>query len=235
MAIGAETDEHEIEAETKGLIVRRRKQPPGDKIVIRLSPDVPRDADLYDLLREGVTVELIDIEQNNDRDPVAVFGIKAHEAFRIDRDERVLRPRPENERAKMPDVRVPIPDPDTMARWTTTECDHHIAELTTAQGKAEYYLRLLKRDLHLASERGWNLRSNKNHMDWLMIREEILILKEQLSALKARLTAVKSISKKRNLELTNESHAAMSQRFQGVAKRMLDEETFRKIASACTD
>lgn len=214
--------------ESRGMVLWRREEAPGNKISIRLAEDVPRDADLYELFREGFWIEVINIEENPDGKYV-IFGVQGSQAFVIDRDDKLLKPRKGNERALVPTVSVPLVSTDVMDTWSVTEYTDYIDRLKTASHRLQGFVRVMKRDLSLASERSWHLRGSSKHQEWLVIKEETALLIEQVKMLEARRVHA---TERREVLLKEEEDQRLQRRndhFLKVVKEVLGEETFKSL------
>lgn len=215
--------------EPRGMVLWRREETPGNKISVRLSPDVPRDADLYELFREGFLIEVINIEMSDDETKRVIFGIQGSKEFIIDRDEKLTRPRKELERALVPAVSVPLVAASVMNGWSVQEYTDYIDTLKIAGHKVQGYVRLMKRDLSLASERGWHLRANTRHQEWLVIKEEAALLIEQAKMIEAR----REHAMERRSALVKRLEAERLQRrndhFVSVAKELLSPEEYKRL------
>lgn len=213
---------------SRGMVLWRRKEAPGNKISIRLAENVPRDADLYELFREGFWIEVIDIEENPEGKYV-IFGVQGSQAFAIDRDEKLLKPRKGNERALVPTVSVPLVSTDVMDTWSVVEYTDYIDRLKTASHRLQGFVRVMKRDLSLASERSWHLRGSTKHHEWLMIKEEAALLVEQVKMLEAR--RVHATERREVLAKAEEDKRLQrrNDQFLKVVKEMYGEEAFKEL------
>lgn len=219
----------------KGLVLRRRTEAPGNRIVIRLAEDVPRDADLYELFRLGILIEIMAVEQDYDQRPKVVVGLKASESFQIDRDDVFEYPRSEKERSRELIVTEKTATAEEMHEWSQPQLQVYRDRMKAGFERLTQYGAKLRHDIMIASQRGWNHRNNERYTDWILMKEEEQLVRNQKIAYKLRIETVDQVM----TELKRKEHLAGSRacrgRFIAVAKKLLDEDTYNKIKQLASE
>lgn len=220
--------------ETSRLILRRTDSSPGHRICVRLSEEVPRDADLYPLFRSGFQVEVIEVGKTNGGSLSVTLGLLADPAFQIDRGEKVCLPRTDDERGAAPIIRYPRIPSTQMEDWDVPAFDDYLLTLRQALNALQSQLKLLRLDKSKAAERGWRLRSNDNYDRWLMINEEIDHLAEQIGDLEVRLGHVKARRKTKVRDVSELRANDFNASFVETARELLSEEEFQKLSGSAS-
>ena len=212
------------------LVLRRTDIPKGNKILVRLDPAIDRSSNLYSLFRDGVVIEVLDIDAGDDtRPPLATVGVTARPGFRIDRGEKVTAPRTEDEVGGESCVVIAEIDDEELRRLTLDELDSRISELRSIQTVLRGQLNRLKADKTLANDRGYRHKSNDNYHRWVMINDEIEIVKEQLDKVTDSISQATSARKTVMFRLNNEARTTFQDLFVRAAKDSLPEKTFLKL------
>lgn len=214
---------------TKGLVIRRQTNQKGGKILISLAPDVPRTADLYELFKLGILVELIDVEQTSEDTAAVTLGIKGPEEFHIEREELMQYPRLKSERYDELIVREKPAPTSELYEWSPTQRLDYLHRIQEALARVTTYAEHLKHDIMLAANRGWNHRNNDRHVEFLAMKEEMAILNEQKKAFSIWISNADTVIKEINRHTKAARDHDSMVRFKRAAREVLDEETFQKI------
>lgn len=218
--------------ETTRLIMRRTSAANGNKIAIRLDPDIDRAADLYDLFRDGIVIEVMEIAaKDKDGRELVTFGISADKAFKIDRVENVITPRKDDEIGREKAVAIGSLDRTELDALDLDGINERVASLRDAEAELRHQLTRLKRDKSLASEAGYRHRSNDNFHRWVMLVEEIDIVTEQLERARIALQQVTDHKKARAQALRQKKSAEYQSLFVRLAKETLSKSAFEKLSA----
>ena len=214
---------------TKGLMIRRRTDQKGRKILISLAEDVPRTADLYELFKLGILIEIMDVEQTSDDAATVTLAIKGPEEFHIEREELIQYPRLESERYGELVVREKPATASELYEWSPAQRLEYLQRMEEGLARVSTYADHLKHDIMLAANRGWSQRNNERYVEFLAMKEECAILNEQKKAfsiwLKNAQTVIRDVNRRERT--AHERDSAV--RFKRAAREVLDEETFEKI------
>ena len=216
--------------ETSRLVLRRTDVAKGNKFAIRLDPTIDRHGDLYDLFRDGVVVEVLDIEKlTNSEAPLVTLGVNASAGFVIDRGEKLIAPRTEDEIGRETCITSsPLTD-DELAQLSVEQLDARIAALRDACSIAKGQLDRLKRDRSLANDRGYRHPNNDSYHRWVMIVDEIDIVSEQLERIENAIRQATAGKKSLLFKLNKEKRDQFQDRFVRAAKAELPEKMFNKL------
>lgn len=208
-----------------GLVLRRTATSPGDTIVIRLDPDVPRNELAANVLREGIEIKILDIAESRSGSALeATMGLQASNAIRIDRTENVRNPRDIDDRENFPIIDIgPLPEEDINA-MSMAELSAREVEIKSGENALREQLTLLRSDRSKASDYGWRFSTNENNYKWLLIKDEIDAVTNQLAVLKVAWTQVKNTHDVAKARLRNAREITFEKVFYAMAKEILDDD-----------
>ena len=222
--------------EMSRLVLRRTSEEKGNKIAIRLDPKIDRTSDLYSLMSEGFVVEIIDVEEQPDGSaPVVTVGVNASPSFRIDRVEKIYKPRSSEEIAEESIVRF---DVLTLAEAEALSLDEVVDRLSVAR-KAEADLKAqldrLKLDKSKAYNLGYGRPKNAKHHEWLMLVEEIDIVSEQFSAARASAAQLRDIQKSKRYAIDHARLEQFKDHFVRLAREKMSKRAWEKLRGEAAD
>jgi hypothetical protein len=225
--------------EAPRLVVRRSDAPKGSKIAVRLGKDVDRTADLQALFSEGVVIEVLDVELGKkNATPFVTLGIRAPEAFRVDRGERVRNPRSGKELGKEAHVPFTVLSSAQADALTLEAVDARLAEARQAAVLLTGQKTRLQRDKSKASSQGLHRPDHPRHEEWLMLIEELDVVVEQLGLADACARQLRDTQKSKRYVLDHARQEAFHDHFVRIAQTRLSKkayETLRAEAQALTD
>lgn len=218
--------------ETTRLIMRRTSAESGNKIAIRLDPDIDRNSALYELFRDGIVLEVMEIAGNgNDGRGLVTFGVSADKAFKIDRVENLITPRKDDEIGREKAVAIRSMDKNELESLDIDGINERVHSLRETEAELRHQLTRLKRDKSLASEAGYRHRSNDNFHRWVMLIEEIDIVTEQLELARIALQQVTDYKKARAQVLRQKRSAEYPSIFVRLAKEKMSKSAFEKLSA----
>lgn len=227
--MGAEKAIDVTDSDTR-LVLRRSTAEKGNRIALRLASSVGRATDLYSLFKEGIVIEIIDVEPSKSRDEyVVTLGCIGPAEFAFDREEKLTAPRDEAERGAEAFVAVP-----TLASGRTEELslealDEHLARLRQVEGTLLAQQSRLKLDKSLASDRGYRHPNNDHYHRWVMLIDEMNVVAEQIAEVKRAIQNANAMRKARLIALNNTKRDEFLDRFLKVARAMLDDDDYQAI------
>lgn len=225
--------------EAPRLVVRRSDAPKGCKIAVRLGKDVDRTADLHAIFSEGVVIEVLDVEIGKKKaTPFVTLGIRAPEAFQVDRGERVRNPRSGKELGKEAHVPFAVLSSAEAEALTLEQVDAKLAETRQAAVLLTGQKTRLQRDKSKASSQGLHRPDHPRHEEWLMLIDELDVVVEQLGLADACARQLRDTQKSKRYVLDHARQDAFHDHFVRIAQAKLSKkayETLRAEAQALTD
>ena len=216
--------------ETPRLVLRRTNNGINDKVAIRLARDVARSANLYELFREGLVVEVLDIEEGASGESLFVtLGFNAPTAFQIDRVEKVLYPRKGVEIGEECAVSFPVYTADEVSALSLDDVLAALAGLDDAERELKAQITRIKKDRSKAADRGYAAPGSDRHHEWIMISEELDTLHDQLSAATISKRQLADIRKRLRTREHNERNSTFQAHFMELAKERLSQDEFTKL------
>lgn len=184
-----------------GLIVRRTTRETSNRFVVRLAENVSREADFYDLVKEGIEVEIVDIENDDDGSLFTTLRVRASDGFDIQRVELLERPKEEKtvcietlEWKGLDELK------EKRLTMTSKDLEEKKAELRDVETSLRRKLDRLKQDRALAVEKGYHFANNDNHHRWTLISEELRTVSEQAQDVRTAVSDLNREIKSRNKE-----------------------------------
>jgi hypothetical protein len=218
--------------EVSRLVLRRNCHERTNKIAVRLADNVDRNGNLYELLSEGLVIEVIDIEDIGDDRPMRVtLGINAPKEFRVDRVEKLQSPRTNLEIGAERFVRFSVMTAKEIEALTLEEVDAKLAEGREAERALRAQLARLKRDKSKASDQGIRRPKNKKHHEWLMLIEEIDIVTEQVQSAHNSVEQLQDAQKTKRHALAQMKRVAFQDHFVRLAQEKMGEKAYEKLRS----
>jgi hypothetical protein len=211
-----------------GLIIRRTTEEKGNKIAVRLDPAVDRTVDLYELFRDGFLVEVVDTEVEEDRSKVTL-RIQAAEAFKVDRVEKICKPREDEELGLESVVALDEKANDELRAMSDEELEDYMAALRAAESSLKGKTTRMKLDKSKAGDRGYRHPNNDHYFRWLMINEELDILAEQSDRVMKAIQSANTVKKARLHAEHQARRSTFLDCFVQVAKESMAERTFEKL------
>jgi len=212
------------------LVITRTTKDKGNKVAIRLSPDVDRATDLTSVLSAGLSVEVVDVEIRDEGvSPLVTLRFDAPREFRVDRVERVEAPRKPSEIGSEAAVRSKVLKHEAMNSMEVEALDDYRATLLETETFLKSQLRRLKRDKSIASDRGYRHTNNDNFFRWVMIEEEIDVITEQLEMVRITLQSAANVRKKKLRALNEKKRGLFTDCFVQLAKESMAESTFERL------
>lgn len=212
------------------LVLKRTSEEKGNKFAVRLDPTVNRQSDLYDLFRDGLVIEVLDIEQGENTDsPFTTLGISSSPEFKIDRTEKMCGPRTDDEIGSEEVVLYSAVSAEELASMRIEELDNKLTMLREAEISLRWQRKRLKEDKSLAHERGFRHPNNDHHHRWVMIIEEIDIVSEQLERVSSAIQQATAGKKARIVEINEAKRSAFQDRFIKIVRESLDSDEFERL------
>ena len=205
-------------------------------VAVRLAEEVDRTANLYELLSEGLVIEVIDVEDMGEHQtPEVTLGIRAPGAFRVDRVERMLKPRTSFEIGDEVAVRFAVLTQSEAEDMSLGEIDACLADTREAERMLAGQLSRLKLDKSKASGRGYRYPNNRQHHQWLMLIEEIDVVTEQHNSARTTCAQLRDVQKTKRNELNQSKREAFADHFVRLARETLSEQHFEELRSRAND
>jgi hypothetical protein len=216
--------------EKSRLILRRTTGQKKNKFAVKLDPSVERNRDLYDLFREGIVVEIVDVEESDDDAlPFVTLAVSASKDFRIDRTEKMCAPRSDDEIGSEEVVTYAIKTAAEIEAMSIADIDAWLAALRDAEITLRSQRTRLKEDKSLANDRGFRHPNNDNYHRWVMFNEEINVLTEQLERVQNAIQQATASRKNKVYEANSSKREDFKDKFVKAAKESLAERTFEKL------
>lgn len=218
--------------EATRLYMRRKSAVDGNKFVIRLDPEVDRNADLYSLFREGIVIEVMKIScsENGEKDQVT-FGVEADRAFKVDRVEHVTTPRTDEEIGREKTIEIRSLSKTELDALDSHGLNERLSNLRDAEAALRHQQTRLKRDKSLAGEAGYRFRQNDNYHRWVMLLEELDIVTEQLERARLALQQVIDHKKAHAHALRQARSEEYPSIFVRLAKEKMSASAFEKLSA----
>lgn len=212
------------------LVLRRSTAEKGNKVALRLASSVARTADQYSLFKEGVVIEIIDVEPSKSSDNfVVTLGCIGPAEFVFDREEKLTAPRDEAARGAEEFISVPVLPADSADELSLEAIDHTLAQLRQVERTLLSQQSRLKLDKSLASDRGYRHPNNDHYHRWVMLIDEMNVVAEQLAEVKLAIQNASALRKAKLIDLNNTKRDEFLDRFLKVAREMLDDKDYQAI------
>lgn len=219
-------------AETAGRLVIQRTDVAGEnKLALMLADEVDRSTPAGEVFGSGIIIEVLEIEEYEDDDPVVNLGVIAGPQVRIEREERltyVTTPKLTPADAEAASYAVPADlDVDGVERW--------IHDMRAEIAKEDGAIHELRMALRKAHARGYNRRNNSGHVKFEMLHNELGLRTRKREQMKVGLSDAKLRLKEQRRQRSEQSMRDFHGRFFKAAKARLSEKQLEDLINAAQE
>lgn len=220
----------------RSLVLRRQDGAIGDKILIRLDPDIPRNESIATLLSHGILIDVVKISDgNSSQSPQVTLAIGAADAFIVDRLEKFSAPRQANEVFGRPIAPIEMLTSEALSTLGLEELESRITTADSTLCNLQAEQRRLKTDRRKANDREYHRTSNERYPHYLALVDECDAVTNQIERAEAARQQLLRARTQLKISADRAAQDDWARQFTKTAKGILSEESYDAIVSACRD
>jgi hypothetical protein len=216
--------------ERGGLVLQRTDREGANKVALLLAEDVDWGSPAGEVLGAGILIEVLEIEEALDADdPVVHLRVRANDAVRIEREERLSAVDVAAQRSWRTECDPPAGDP---LRMTLGDLERWLLERRRELVESDARIRELKEQLRKAHARGYQYRDHPQHATFELLKNEAQHRSDARERLKVLIQTATERVKALRRARTDENQRDYESRFYRAAKRVLTEEQLAAVRLA---